>query len=795
MSDRIEKMIKRVRTAKYSICSEVARLTTESWKETEGEPNVIRTAKAQANILDKIPIFIQEGEPIVGNGASKPMAVESWAITGWMKEGIDALREEGWEISNETEAQMASLNEYWGPRSAHQKYIDSMDEDRLWPFLQSGWMIPPQMNREWASKIGFASSGLGVGLSLPEAWYTCVPLDKMINRGLTSLIQEAEQEKRNLNFNDAGTMEKAHFLEAVIIAHKAVIRWANRYADLATAMAAEEKDPTRKKELERIAQTCRWVPANPARDFYEAIQYLWFLYVILASLVMPLQRFDQYMYPFYKKDIREGTTTDEKVLELLQCLRIKDMEIMGVAGSAHRQKWSGLAKWNNMVIGGVTPDGDDATSELTYLILEAAMRCQTPHHTITLRVHEGTPEALMLKALELVKTGIGMPAFVGDKSYIESFVSKDVPLKVARDYYLIGCLDGTVPEGMGNLFPMCATTVAWSWLVNNGMDPFARKQVGLATGDFESFETFDDLMGALKKQIAHGMAMEAECRGRMFETVKGQFPDAFVPSLFTDGIKVGKSTCDRTLPYKIGHSMGPVGMTNMADSLAAIKKLVFDEKKVTLKELKAALAANWEGYEEIRAMCLKAPKYGNDDDYVDSIVSELYRFYAETAGAINGPRGKYNATAISISAHQVAGMLLGATPDGRYSGESLADGSVSPSQGKDTFGPTAAMNSAAKIDQTAYLATLMNMKLNPSALSSTEGMKNLSALIKTYFSLGGKHIQFNVVSKETLLDAQKRPEKHRDLIVRVAGYSAYYIQLSEGVQEEIIHRMEHAKSA
>ena len=509
---------------------------------------------------------------------------------------------------------------------------------------------------------------------------------------------------------------------------------------------------------------------------------------------MPLQRFDQYMYPYYKKDIKEGRTTDEEVLELLQCLRIKDMEIMQVAATAHREKWSGMAKWNNMTIGGVTPDGDDATNELTYLVLEAAMRCMTPHHTITLRVHEGTPQTLMLKALELVKTGIGMPAFVADKSYIECFLTKDVPIRVARDYYIIGCLDATVPEGMGNLYHMCATTIAFNWLLHNGMDPLAKTQVGVSTGEFENFKTFDELMGAFKKQLAHGMALEAESRNLQHQALTDQFPDAFITSLFSDGIKVGKSFSGRPLPYKLGHSMSPVGMINMADSLAALKKLVFDEKKVTMKEMKAALEANWEEYEHIRAMCLKAPKYGNDDDYVDSIARELYRFYAETAGTIDGPLGKYNAAAISITAHQPVGMLTLATPDGRYAREIVADGSMSPGQGRDTHGPIAVMKSAAKIDQVAYISTLMNMKFHPSALKTTEDLRKLSDLTKTYFSMGGKHIQFNVVSKDTLLDAQKHPEKHRDLIVRVAGYSAYYVQLSKGIQDEIIKRMEYEKT-
>jgi formate C-acetyltransferase len=292
------------------------------------------------------------------------------------------------------------------------------------------------------------------------------------------------------------------------------------------------------------------------------------------------------------------------------------------------------------------------------------------------------------------------------------------------------------------------------------------------------------------------MTLEAEMRNLRWQMGKDftLFLDAFSSSLFSDGIKQGKSGFERDLPYKLYATMSPVGLVNMADSFAAIKKLVFDEKKITLKELKEALLANWQGngYEDIRKMCLAAPKFGNDDDYVDSIARDLYQFFADTAATLDGPRGtKYNVAAISITAHQPAGMLTGATPDGRYAGNILADGSTSPAQGWDMGGPTAVIKSASKIDQAPYQSTLLNMKFHPSALKTTEDLRKLSYLIRTYFQLGGKHMQFNVIGKDQLMEAQKQPEKHRDLVVRVAGYSAYFVQLTQGIQNEIIGRMEY----
>ncbi|MFC1534685.1 glycyl radical protein [Thermodesulfobacteriota bacterium] len=799
MSQRIEKLMESVLPREYIICTEIAKLITESYKETEGDPDVIRTAKAQANMLNKMTIFIEDGELIVGNAASKPMAVEVVANSIWKLDGIDGLRKEGWIISEEAETAIASLNEYWKPRNRTQKLMNLFDEERLWPFVQSGWILPPWKSKEEAGQLGNASSGLAFGLG-PDV--LSVEFGRVINKGSKKVIEEAEEELRNIRYNDPGSLKKAYFLQAAIIAHKAFINYGHRFADLAAQMASKEADPVRKEELETISATCRWIPENPARTFREAIQFVWFLILVLNG--SRICRFDQYMYPFYKKDIEEGHITDEEVLELLQCFRIKDMQIFATSASSHREKWSGLAKWHNVAIGGVTPDGKDATNELSYLVLEAARRCQTPHHTITMRVHEDTPDALMLKAIEVVKTGMGMPAFIGDKSYIDYLTSKGVPLELARDYYPIVCIDANVPEGCATVYPMCATTIAFNWFLHNGLDPNTGKQVGPRTGELESFETFEAFMEAFKAQVAYGMSMEVEVRNLLWQMNMDQFPDAFVASWFSDGIKQGKASYERALPFKLYSTMNSVGLVNMADSLAAVKKLVYDEKKVTMKELKAALTANWKdnGYPDIRKLFLDVPKFGNDDDSVDQITRELYQFYADTAATLEGPRltkdnerQRYNVAAISIGAHQPAGKLTGATPDGRYAGDIMADGSMSPTQGMDTHGPTAVIKSAAKIDQSRFQSTLFNLKFHPTALSSTEDMGKLSSLIKTYFSLGGKHIQFNVTGKETLLDAKKHPEKHRDLIVRVAGYSAYFVQLTDAIQDEVIERTEFEQSA
>jgi len=373
-------------------------------------------------------------------------------------------------------------------------------------------------------------------------------------------------------------------------------------------------------------------------------------------------------------------------------------------------------------------------------------------------------------------------------------VNQGVPLEDARDYALAGCLDVNIAgKSRINAFGMFIVPLVFEITINNSVEPRTGRQLGPKTGDFESFKTFDDFMNAFKEQLAYFMSMAAEEHNILLRAQAELFPDAFHSVLMVDAIKEGKDVLDRTLPFENGSALNTVGMINVADSMAAVKKLVFEEKKVTKKELKAALEADWQGdrYEEIRKMCLAAPKYGNGDPYVDSIARELYQFWADTA--ITFPTawgGTTKPTAISVTAHAPGGALTGATPDGRHAGETLADGSMSAAQGKDTHGPTAVIRSAITIDQVPFQATLLNMKFHPSALQATEDMMKLSDLIKTYFSFGGKHIQFNVVSKETLLDAQKHPENYRDLIVRVAGYSAYFVDLGKPVQDEIIARTE-----
>jgi len=799
MNQRVQRLRQRLNTDKYPICVEKARLVMEAYRQSEGDPAILRRAKATAHYLDNKTIFIEDDELIVGNFASKPLGLEAGSLgPTWNKENLAELRQQGLTLSDEDEAVLRSMDDYWKGkgRILEERQGQFYDDERLWPFIQSGIMCPPWQNKYEGRGLGAAGVGwgLGVGQSLIIVDYALV-----LNYGLNRINRDAKNELKDLRYFSAEAVKKADFLKSVFIINEALVRLAHRYAALAGEMAIKETEAKRKKELEAIGEICNRVPGEPARNLHEAMQSFWFTWLMIAQGTTPGGRFDQFMYPFYMKDKADGRISDEEVLELLECLRIKVMQYNFVGGgSMQRQKWAGLARWHNWVIGGVTPDGEDATNELSYLILEAARDCQTPHHTITVRVHEKTPESLMLKALEVVKTGIGMPAFVGDRSYIQYLLNHGVSLKEARDYALAGCLDlNLAGKSRISAIGMFIVPRVLEITMNNGFDKRTGKQLGPRTGDFESFRTFEEFLRAFREQLAHFMSLAAEEHNILLRVQTELYPDAFHSCLIADAIKVGKDVLDRTMPFENGSMLNPVGMINVVDSMAAIKKLVFDEKKVTGREMKDALDADWQGnrYQQIRRMCLGAPKYGNGDSFVDTIAKELYKYWTDIA--VTFPTawgGTMKPAGISITAHVPAGSYTGATPDGRRSGETLADGTMSAAQGRDTNGPTALIRSAMTIDQIPFQSTLLNVKFHPSALETTEDLKKLAALIKTYFEFGGKHVQFNVVDRETLLEAQQHPERHRDLIVRVAGYSAYFVSLGKPVQDEIIRRTEYAKT-
>ncbi|HIS40121.1 MAG TPA: hypothetical protein IAC12_04670 [Candidatus Aphodovivens avistercoris] len=798
MNDRIKRMKEALRISKYPLCVEFFRLANESLDETAGEPTLLRRSKLHAHILDNMTIFIEPDDLLCGSGASKPFGLEMQYEYGvWTKDEVESLKSEIYTIDPEDEKELYELNERFAGNTANSNLVDAMSKslgmnDRLWPFMKSGVILPPWKDRKQASGGGFAMSGYGLG---PGFALVCVDFAKILNGGAKSIIDEAKQCLADLRYETPDAVEKRNYWEGIVIVFEAWVRLANRYADLAEKMAGEEADETRKAELLEMARICRKVPYEPADTFREALQSFWFTFLMVCpSPTSTLGRFDQFMYPFYRKDIDEGRITDEEVLELLEILRIKNMKLNRVSGKANRAKNAGMAKWYNMTIGGQNPDGSDATNELSYLVLDAAIDTHVPHHTVTVRVHEGTPEKFMLKALECVKTGLGMPAFLGDESYINFFhgMSEDnrLSLEDARGYCATGCVDGNVPA-------LTRTQVAVFFIIPQAMDialhkglcRYTNEIVGKSEGDPREMQTFEEVKEAIYDEIRYLMRMANERENVEMIAERDLFPDVFRSALMKDGVACGHDMFDRRFEFENGAVLGAVGGVNTGNALYAMKKLVFDEKKYTMSQLLDALDADWEGFEEMRADFKAQPKYGNNIKEVDDMVAEVYQLFSDTCYTLPCVYGdSLKPNAISISAHQPGGAVTGATADGRKGGEILADASLSPDHGQDVRGPLAVFQSAMDVNQDGYQGTLMNMKFHPSNMKTEDDLKKLGTMIKTYLTHGGKHVQFNVVDRAEMEDAKVHPEDHPELIVRVAGYSAYFTRLPESIQNEVIER-------
>ncbi len=798
MTDRVKRMKESLRVNKYPLCVELFRLANESLDETGGEPMLLRRAKLHAHVLDNITIFIEPDDLLCGSGASKPFGLEMQYEYGvWTKDEVDSLKSEIYDITPEDEEELYRLNDRFAGNASNSNLIEAMgkslgENERLWPFMKSGVILPPWKDRHGGAGGGYAMSGYGLG---PGFSLVCVEFERILTEGAKGVIEEAKQCLRDLRYTSADAVEKRNFWEGVVLVFEAWVRFAGRYAALAEEMAAAEPDETRRAELKEMARVCRKVPYEPPETFREAMQAFWFTFLMVCpSPTATAGRFDQYMYPFYRRDIDAGRITDEEVLELLEILRCKCMKLNRVSGKANRAKNAGMAKWFNFTVGGQNADGSDATNELSYLLLEAARDTHLPHHTVTLRVHEKTPEPLMLKALECVRSGLGMPAFLGDESYISFFTKQSdrnrLPLEAARGYCPTGCVDGNVPG-------LTRTQVAIFFIIPHAMDiamhngwcRYTKEDFGLKVGDVREMETFDKFKAAVFDEIRYLMGMANERINVEMIAEKELFPDVFRSALMHDGVRAGKDMFSRRFGFENGAVLGAVGGVNTGNALYAIKTLVYEQKKYTMAELLEALDADWEGYEQMRRDFRAAPKYGNGVPEVDAMVAEVYKLHADTClslPCVYGDTLKPNA--ISISAHQPGGALTGATADGRKGGEILADASLSPDHGQDVSGPLAVFRSAMAVDQDPYQGTLMNMKFPPSCMKTEEDLKKLASLIRTYLTHGGKHIQFNVVDRAEMEDAKVRPEQHPELVVRVAGYSAYFTRLPVTIQDEVIER-------
>ena len=820
---RIDLLKQALFDARPEIESDRAVLLTQSYMETEGEPVVIRRAKAFKNICEKLPVTIRDNELIVGSSTVAPKSCQIFPEFSfdWVEKEFDTLATRSADpfyISDENKKILSEVFKYWKGKTTSELATSYMTRETI-TAIEHNIFTPGN----------YFYNGVG---------HVCVHYDKVLALGYNGIIAEAQKEFESMNVGDADYVTKSAFLEATIMSCKAAITYANRYAKLALDMAEKEKDDKRKKELLRIALNCSRVPANPAENFYEACQSFWFVQLLLQTesnghSISP-GRFDQYMYPYYEMDKNKPDFDRSFAQELIDCLWVKFNDISKVRDDASAQGFAGYGTFQNLIAGGQTIDGEDATNDLSFMTIAATMHVLLPQPSFSVRVWNKTPHSFLVKAAELTRTGVGLPAYYNDEVIIPSLVSRGLTMQDARDYNIIGCVE---PQKSGKtwgwhdaaFFNMCRPLeLVFSSGVDNG------KQISVKTKKIEEMTSFDEFYDAYKEHMNYMIGLMVNANNAIDVAHAERCPLPYLASMIDDCIKRGKTPEQGGAVYNFSGPQG-FGIANMADSLYAIRKLVFEEKKFTLGELKAALANNYgkadatklvekvvkelekngktvsekdiaeitkmvlanvddsksSRYSEIRDMILEAAKFGNDVEDIDALARDVAYTYTRPLEQYKNPRGgMFQAGLYPVSANVPLGAQTGATPDGRYAYTPVADG-VSPSAGRDVHGPTASANSVSKLDHgIASNGTLFNMKFHPSALEGTSGIESFIALIRGYFDQKGSHVQFNVVSRETLREAQAHPEKYQGLVVRVAGYSALFTTLSKSLQDDIINRTE-----
>ena len=827
-SPRIQKLVDALYEHMPVIESARAKLITESYKETEGEPIITRRAKAFAHILHNIPIIIRDNELIVGSSTIAPRGCQTFPEFSyeWLEAELDTVATrtaDPFEIAEETKAELKEADKYWKGKTTSE--------------LATSYMAPEAIK---AIEHNIFTPGNyfynGVGHVTVKYW-------EVLETGFEGIMEKAQKELDGCSVGDGNYARKSHFLEAVILSCKAVIDYAGRYAKLAQEMAAQTSDPVRKQELFVIAENCSRVPAKGAQNFYEACQSFWFVQQLLqmessGHSISP-GRFDQYMYPYYKKDMEAGTITREFAQELMDCIWVKLNDLNKCRDAASAEGFAGYSLFQNLIAGGQNKEGEDVTNDLSVMCIQASMHVHLPAPSLSVRVWNGSPHEFLIKAAELTRTGIGLPAYYNDEVIIPALQNRGLSLEDAREYNIIGCVE---PQKAGKtegwhdaaFFNMCRPL---ELVFSNGMDK--GEMVGIPTGDVTQMKTFDEFFDAYKKQMEYCISLLVNADNAIDVAHAERCPLPFLSCMIDDCLKEGKSVQEGGAVYNFTGPQG-FGIANMADGLFAIRKLVYEDKKVSMKELKEALAWNYdkgldaqsagdmtemimkamqkagrnvdastaEGllktfmgmkpgeqktqrFKEIHDMIDEVPKYGNDIPDVDYFARDVAYTYTRPLQKYHNPRGgQFHAGLYPVSANVPLGGQTGATPDGRYAHTPVADG-VSPSAGKDVKGPTAAASSVARLDHFIVSnGTLFNQKFHPSALSGREGLEKFVALIRSYFDQKGMHMQFNVVDRQTLLDAQEHPEKYKHLVVRVAGYSALFTTLSRSLQDDIIRRTE-----
>jgi len=773
-------------------------LVTEAYRETEGEPIPIRRAKALSKILSNMPIHILDGELIVGNQAFKPRAGQlfpEWQVERTLKEIHTWPTRPGdkFRITDEEIKMLREVLEYWRGKTVMDRVLT---------------LLPEECRR--AMKYGVFSIynyiTSGHGHFIPN-------YEKVLRLGLNGIKMEITKKLENLDPTDPEYYDKVIFYKSLLITADAVINFAKRYAKLARELASRESDQKRRAELETIAEICEWVPANPARNFWEALQSVWFILLTAQieqnGLSVALGRFDQYMYPYFKKDIQEGILDEDSVLELLAAFYAKTSTINKIYDNEGAVINAGPALGQVITLGGVTRDGRDAVNELTYLCLKADAEVGLMQPDFAIRLHPGVSEEFLTFLAKHIAKHPAKVKLFNDAVVIPALMSAGVTLEDARDYALLGCSEAIIPGKTcsGGNFGQLNLAKCLELALNNGrvmwyydgkechLNPEGEDvQVGPQTGDPSKFRCYEELWNAFKMQLTYALKLLA-VTANIIDRVQAELTPHPIFSLLTDGcIDKGRDFTNGGAIYNFTAPIA-IGPITVADSLAAIKYLVFDKKLISMDNIINALRRNFEGPgdEDLRLRLIhEPPKFGNDDPYVDDIAAEVVKVFANELRGYRNPRGGcYIGSIYSLTGNVSFGWRTGPTPDGRRGGEPLND-NMSPTAGRDLRGPTAVVRSLSRIDaQLLPQGYIFNMKFSPTALDDDLKIRRFVSFIRSLLDHGIFHVQFNVISADTLRDAQKYPERYRSLLVRVAGYCAYFVELSRDVQEHIIRRTEY----
>jgi pyruvate formate-lyase/glycerol dehydratase family glycyl radical enzyme len=781
MNERVARLRQQSLDAVPTLSAERAVLMTRFYQEQrESLSPPVERARSLAYVLEHKAICINEGELIVGEKGPAPKATPTYPeLCCHSLQDLDILNSREkipFKVSAETFAlYQGTIIPFWRGKTMREKLLS-------------------EMTPEW---IDAYEAGIFTEFMEQRSPGHTVLDDKIYRRGLCDFIADIEAQIEGLDYlNDAAAYNKQEQLKGMRIAAQAVIRFAERHAERARDLAQQEDDPQRKAELERIAAVCRHVPAHAPRDFWEALQAYWFVHLGVTTELNPWDAFnpgrlDQHVAPFYEHGLAEGTLTREQAEELLQCFWIKfNNQPAPPKVGVTAQESSTYTDFAQINTGGVKADGSDAVNEVTYLILDVIEEMRLLQPSSSIQVSKKNPDRFIKRAARIVRTGFGQPSMFNADVVVQELIRHGKAVVDARNGGTSGCVEtGAFGKENYNLTGYFNMPKVLEITLHNGVDPRTGKQIGLETGN--DFGTFEDLFTAYERQLKH--FIDIKIRGNnVIERLYAEYmPAPFLSVLIDDCITNGKDYHDGGARYNTSYIQG-VGLGTITDAMSAIRCHVFEQQTMTLPDLMALLAADFAGHERERQLLLnKTPRYGNDDDQADSIMVRLFEaYFSAVDGRPNTRGGTYHIDLLPTTCHVYFGSVTGATPDGRRAWTPLSEG-ISPVQGADRHGPTAVIRSVAKMDHVRTGGTLLNQKFTPQVLAGEEGLDKLVQLVRTYFKLDGHHIQFNVVDAATLRAAQEHPEQHRDLIVRVAGYSDYFCDLGVALQDEIIARTEH----